>query len=337
MPDNRILIAEKGGAIRVYDGNKLQDQPLITFATATDHARGLNGIELDPSFESNGYVYVSYVGADNIQRLSRITVTDPASAVLTASPDTEVVLLKGDQSAADDHHGGEIRIIGDKLYWAVGDNGWFRDSSVISQNSQDLSNIYGKVLRINLDGSVPTDNPFYNTPGARKEIYALGLRNPFRGSVTPSGQLILGDVGEGTWEEVNLITAGGNYGWPLEEGVCPGRGVCQPGPAAGTLTNPLYAYNHAGSASSITSVLAYDGRAFGGGGNLVFIADFNKGWIQVLDCTAGYASCGGASMFDAQAGQTTRLIQGPDDDIYQLTLSGTLSRITPSSGTVSTA
>jgi aldose sugar dehydrogenase len=119
---------------------------------------------------------------------------------------------------------------------------------------------------------------------------------------------------------------------PLAEGVCPSPGICQSGSAAGALTNPLYAYNHAGSSSSITSVLAYDGRAFGGAGNLVFFADFNKGWIQVLDCTAGYASCGSASIFDAQAGQTTRLIQGPDGNIYQLTLDGKISRIAPAGG-----
>lgn len=329
LPDGRILVAEKGGSIKVVDGSAVQSQPVITFGVDTDAARGLNGIEIDPDFESNGYVYVSYIDAQNVQQLSRITVDDPSADELIADPDTEIVLIRGTAQAADDHHGGEIRIIDGQLYWAVGDNGWYRNSSVISQNSQDLSNIYGKVLRINLDGSIPTDNPFYDVVGARQEIYALGLRNPFRGSVTPDGRLILGDVGQGTWEEVNLITEGGNYGWPYAEGVCPGPGVCLPGSGSEELIDPLHAYNHDGVASSITSALAYDGDGFGGTGHLVFIADFNRQWIKVLSCDSGYTSCGAAMDFDGQAGPTTRLLQGPDGSIYQLTIAGVLARLTP--------
>ena len=86
LPDNRILIAEKGGAIKVYNGTELQSEPLITLPVSTVWARGVNGIEVDPKFADNGYVYVSYIGDDNIQRLSRITVTDPSADVLDSRP-----------------------------------------------------------------------------------------------------------------------------------------------------------------------------------------------------------------------------------------------------------
>ncbi len=330
-PEGRIIIAEKGGAIKVYNGSAMQSEPAITLGTDTRWARGVNGIEVDPEFYDNGYVYVSYIGTDNRERLSRFTVTDPKADVLSINPASEKVLLMGDEPAGDDHHGGEVRYIDGKLYWAIGDN--VCCSTIDGSNSQDLSTIYGKVLRINPDGSVPTDNPFYNTPGARQEIYAMGFRNPFRGGVTPDGQLVLGDVGQGTWEEINLVTPGANYGWPYAEGPCPSPGICQPGSAG--KTNPIYAYTHDGTSSSITSVMVYEGDAFGPRyENAVFFADFNKGWIKVVNCNDSYTSCGAATTFLPQAGRTSRLLQGPDGSIYQLTYEGTLWRIAPSDPTI---
>ena len=325
-PD-RILFVEKGGAVKVYNGTEMQETPVMTLPVATKWARGVNGVEVDPDFNSNGYVYVSYIGADNIERLSRFTVTDPKADVLVADPSTEKVLLVGDEVAGDDHHGGEIRYIDGKLYWATGDN--VCCSVVDGSNSQDLSNIYGKVLRINPDGTIPADNPYYNVPGARKEIYATGLRNPFRGGVTPDGQLLLGDVGQNTWEEINLVSAGANFGWPAAEGVCPNP-QCTTG-SDGT-TKPIYAYQHGGSGgSSITSIMVYDGDKFGDQyDNAIFFADHNQKWVKVMKCDAGYTSCGAPTTIISQAGGTTRLAQGPDGNIYQLTLDGTLYRITPS-------
>ena len=346
-PD-RILIAEKGGAIKVYNGSEVQT--LTTLPVETYWARGINGIEVDPDFNENGYIYVSYIrndtdpAKDNVQRLSRFTVTDPTADVLTIDPSTEKVLIEGTEPAGDDHHGGEIRYIDegvlgdrsdDKIYYATGDN--VCCSVVDGSRSQDLGSIYGKVLRINPDGTVPTDNPYYNVPGARQEIYATGLRNPFRGGVTPDGQLLLGDVGQNTWEEINLVSAGANFGWPAAEGVCPGPGVCQP-PDSNGKTNPIYAYNEPVGGSSITSVLVYEGDGFGDRyNNAVFFADHNREWVKVMHCDAGYTSCGAPSTFISQGGRTTRLEQGPDGNIYQLTYrDGTLWRIAPSSTETST-
>ncbi len=343
-PD-RILFAEKGGAIKAYNGSEMQDDPVLTIPVDTDWARGINGVEVDPDFNSNGYIYVSYIGDDNIERLSRFTVTNPTADVLIADPTTEKVLLEGDTPAGDDHHGGEIRYVDegvlgdrsdDKIYWTTGDN--VCCSVVNGSNSQDLSNIYGKVLRINPDGTIPTDNPYYDddTPGVRKEIYATGLRNPFRGGLTPDGQLIIGDVGQNTWEEINLVTAGANFGWPSAEGVCPGPGICESG--SENTTDPIYAYQHEGDhGSSITSVLVYDGDGFGEQyDNAVFFADHNQQLVKVMKCDAGYTKCGAPTTVISQAGGTTRLLQAPDGSIYQLTIDGTLWRIAPPTTETST-
>ena len=187
---------------------------------------------MDPDFNNNGYIYVSYIRVDsdpqedNLQRLSRFTVTDPTTDVLTIDPDSEIVLLKGDEQATEDHLGGEIRYIDGKLYWATGDN--VCCSVVDGSNSQDLTNIYGKVLAsIRTAQSRPTTRTTTTTGPELRRYLCQGLRNPFRGGVTPDGQLVVGDVGQNTWEEINLVSAGANFGWPYAEGVCPGPGVCQ--------------------------------------------------------------------------------------------------------------
>jgi glucose/arabinose dehydrogenase len=239
--------------------------------------------------------------------------------------------MRGDQQAADDHHGGTVRFGPDgKLYWSMGDNGWNHTAmGVISQNSQDLSNMYGKILRLNPDGSVPDDNPFVDTPGALPQIYAYGFRNPYRFAFTPDGKMLVGDVGESTWEEVDNVVAGGNYGWPRAEGPCNGVGTTSCSTAS-SYANPIYAYPHNGLSSAITSVLAYQGK--------VYIADMQHGWIKELTFNADYTTLVSERTINDEAGTTSSLIEGPDGNIYQLTImdgeptfSGTLFRITQSS------
>jgi hypothetical protein len=214
----------------------LSTHTAITLPTSNDGERGVGGIEVDPHFgeavPGTGYIYVSYTRSDNFDRLSRFTLTGD-----TIDPTSELVLMRATQAAGNVHHGGEVEFGPDgKLYWSTGNNG-------VNANSQDLSNLYGKVLRLNPDGSAPTDNPFVNTPGAVPQIYALGFRNPFRFTFAPDGQLLVADVGENTWEELNVVTAGGNYGWPGAEGPCTG---C-------SFINPIYSYEHNGQGAAIQS------------------------------------------------------------------------------------
>ncbi len=311
LPDGRILITEKAGAIRVYQNGALSPDPLLVLPTRTEGERGLLGIAADPHFADNGYVYVAYTTTDAHYQLSRYTVT--AEGI---DPNSVLPLFRSVDEEANNHQGGELTFGPDgKLYWGIGDN-------TVGANAQDLSNIHGKILRLNpTDGSAPQDNPFVNTAGAVPQIWAYGLRNPFRIAFTPDGRLLAGDVGNNAVEELDLITKGGNYGWPNAEGTC----------ASCTSINPIYTYDHSTGNAAITSVLLYTGDAFGPSfQNTVFIADYIRGWIKVLSFNSTYSTLLGVRSFDNTAGSTVKLAQGPDGTIYQLTIfPGELSILSP--------
>lgn len=217
------------------------------------------------------------------------------------------VLIQSTIDSAVNHHGGALGFGPDKkLYWGVGDN-------ANGANAQNLDNIHGKILRLNTDGSIPIDNPVIK--GERSHIYAYGLRNPFRLTSTPTGQLLVADVGHAAFEEVNHITAGANYGWPSSEGLCTSN--------CGGKTDPIYTYAR-GCGAAITSVTVYMDK--------VFIADTVQGFIRVLTCTPEYTSCGDPQTLDPDAGATVVLANGPDGTLYQLTYQpGELIQIQPAS------
>lgn len=317
LPDGRILVAEKGGRIRIVEDGVVARRPVYRIFTPTQGERGLGALAVDPDFANNGYIYVAYTTLGARDRLARLTVR--GDRVVFGS---QKVLLQTTDPSAFYHHGGALGFGPDgALYWGVGDN-------KNSDNAQDLGTIHGKIIRINPDGTIPADNPDLGT-GALPQIYAYGFRNPFRLSFTPSGELLVADVGENSFEEVDNVIAGGNYGWPGAEGNCTSN-------CAGSI-NPIYAYSHDGEGASITSVLFYTGGQLGDEfQNTLLIADFIKGWIKALDCTADFSSCGNARDFDAQAGQTVLLAQGSDGALYQLDYgSGRIVRIgTPSTTAV---
>lgn len=315
MPDGRIIVTEKQGAIKVFAIDELATTPVTVavLPTRSESERGLVGIELDPDFTNNGFVYVSYTTAGNHDRLSRFTYH-----LDSIDLSSEFVLMESPEEAGPMHHGGEIHFGPDgKIYWATGDNAH-------STDAQLLNNIHGKILRLNSDGSVPEDNPFVDLDGAIPQIYAYGLRNPFRFTFTPSGALLAGDVGDRAWEELNLVTAGGNYGWPSAEGICLACGY----------SNPVYSYLHSAppaNAGSITSVVVYDG-----GGlpeqyrGKVLIADYALGWIKELQFNSNFTSVVAERTLDSYAGTPVKLLQGPDGNLYQLNIyPGVLYRITP--------
>lgn len=307
LPDGRIVVAEKAGTIRIVDDGTVSKRPLVRLPVLTQGERGINGITVDPDFDTNGYIYVAYTTLTAHDRLARLTVVGNRVAF-----GSQKVLLQTTDRSAFYHRGGALGFAPDgTLYWGLGDN-------KNGANAQDPTSLHGKIIRINPDGTVPTGNPDLG-PGALPVIYASGLRNPFRLTFTPTGQLLVADVGENSFEELNLVTAGGNYGWPDAEGNCNSCGF----------DNPIYTYAHDGNSAAITSVLFYDGGLLGAAyQDKVFIADEVQGWIKVLTCSADFSSCGNVQDFDLQAGTSVVLRQAPDGSIYQLTYApGELVRI----------
>jgi glucose/arabinose dehydrogenase len=253
-PDGRLFVTQQGGQLRVVTrnasgGGTLQTGPFLTVATDSVGERGLLSVTFDPDFMNNGYVYVYYTvpQTPRFNRVSRFKAMDadpgpgyrPGNFRDDGVPEF-VVMNLDPLSGATNHNGGAMHFGADgKLYIAVGEN-------ATPSHSQTLSNRHGKMLRINSDGTIPTDNPFYNeATGANRAIWALGLRNPFTFEVQPgTGRIFINDVGSagtGRREEINEGAPGANYGWPGIEGYR----VSQPLPTIGTYRDPVFAYNPA--------------------------------------------------------------------------------------------
>lgn len=210
-PDGRIFVTEQGGAVRVIKNGSLLSTPFLTKTVNSESERGMLGIAFDPQFATNNFVYVYYTATTpNVHnRVSRFTANGDAVV-----PGSERVILDLPRLDAGNHNGGAIHFGADgKLYVATGDN-------AVPANAQSKATTLGKILRINRNGSIPADNPFFNTTtGKNRAIYALGLRNPYTFAFRPgTNKFFINDVGQNAFEEINTSFKGGNYGWPDFEG-----------------------------------------------------------------------------------------------------------------------
>jgi glucose/arabinose dehydrogenase len=281
-PDGRLFVLLQAGTVRIIQNDVLLPTPFMSISVNASGERGLLGIAFDPNFASNQYFYLYYTTtADPYRnRVSRFTAN--GNAVLAGS---EVTVIDLDPHAATNHNGGAIHFGADgKLYIATGDN-------AVSSNSQSLSNLHGKILRVNPDPSnlIPTDNPFYNDGGVvglNKAIWAYGLRNPFTFAVQPgTGKLFINDVGQGDHEEVNEGVAGANYGWPICDGPNCSSSVPNHHP-------PVYAYLGYGAPCAIVGGAFYNPSAVQFPDLFVgkyFFTDFCGGWIDRIQPGAGPA------------------------------------------------
>jgi len=302
-PDGRLFVCQQGGQLRVIKNGVLLSTPFVSLTVDSSGERGLLGIAFDPNFATNHYLYVYYTVATSPihNRVSRFT-----AAGNTAAPGSEIVILNLDNlSSATNHNGGAIHFGPDgKLYIGVGEN-------ANGANAQSLSNLLGKMLRINADGTIPPDNPFYNTAtGNNRAIWALGLRNPFTFAFQPgTTRLFINDVGESTYEEINDGIAGSNYGWPITEGPT----------SNSAFRGPIYFYGH--GTNNVTGC-AIVGAAFynppvpqfpSSYSGKYFFADLCNGWIRVFDPSAGTATG-----FATGIVNPVDLHVGPDGALYYL-------------------
>ena len=327
LPDGRMLITEKGGALKLSNGSSVST--LITIPVCDGSEMGLLGVAVDPNFASNGFVYL-YRTKDNGNCLSstgrfnevvRITI----GAGDTVNPSLLTVLVTGAQTDGGNHDGGCLRIGPDgKLYVGVGDTGIGDNQggpgSSTNPYSQDLNVLMGKVLRINLDGTIPADNPFFGQVGKRGEIFAYGFRNPFRFSFDPlTGKLWLADVGDLTIEEIDIVTSGGNYGWPHCEGTLP-NGCEDPGDI-----DPIFTYPHSGSSSLGGCIIGggFAGGSFGGLDNQYFFGDCDSSNIYSAAPTGAQRNGVSTPALFLGSGDTpSDMVFGPDGALYYVAESG---------------
>ena len=258
----RLFITLKGGKTIIYDGSKVLPEPFIDLSSlvSTDGERGLLSIAFHPNYESNGFFFVNYTDTSGDTVIARYSVSSDPNV---ADPNSAFVILKITQPFRN-HNGGQLQFGPDGyLYIGMGDGGSGGDPQ---NNAQNPGTLLGKMLRIDVDSGVPyaipSSNPFVGNPEVLDEIWALGLRNPWRFSFDrQTGDLFIADVGQKIWEEVNWQPAsspgGENYGWRLMEGMhCFNPATdCNDG----TLTLPIIEYDHS-VGCSITGGYRYRGR-----------------------------------------------------------------------------
>jgi glucose/arabinose dehydrogenase len=315
-PDGRLFIAEQGGRVRIVKDGALLATPFHALGDVDSRGeRGLIGIALHPQFASNGWVYVHYTttrnGAHN--RIGRLVASGDVS------DGTEQVLVDlPPLSQATTHNGGALHFDdGGRLLVGVGDNA---DGS----KAQDLADTFGKLLRFADDGSIPPDNPFCADALLRCAVWARGLRNPFTFALQPAGgRMHINDVGEHTWEEIDVGQPGANYGWPASEG---------PDNVGAGIVAPRFAYRHddtvppgSGPGGFLTGAAIAGGAFYPDAGPFpashhgnYFFADFAGRWVARLDPANGDAVYAFASL----VATPVDLRVGQDGALYVLSTSG---------------
>jgi len=325
-PDGRLLVTSQLGDLRVVTpGGTLLGTPALSLGArvCANGERGLLGVAVDPTFSSNHFIYLYYtfnkfnntcptlVSTVPVERVSRFTLPDTNMI----DPASEVVLIDNVLNWGGNHNGGDVHFGPDGfLYFSIGDGGvdYAGDSGGGGANdaSRDRNILNGKLLRIAPDGSIPATNPFQGPGTARcnmgpaapgticQEAFAWGFRNPFRFTFQPgTGTLFINDVGEVSFEEVDIGQAGADYGWPCREGMHPQltTGKCSPTPP--NLVDPPYEYPHgaipgttAAGCGSITGSAFVPAGVWSGFDGAYLFADFNCGAIVRLNPATFIAS-----------------------------------------------
>jgi glucose/arabinose dehydrogenase len=340
-PDDltRLFVVEKRGQIKIIDleSGATLSTPFLNVGSEISFAgeRGLLGLTFDPDFAQNGYFYVNLINTagDTEIRRYQVSATNPNEADLAS----ETLIITIDQPDATNHKAGWLGFGPDGyLYAALGDGGPGNDPN---GNGQNIDTLLGKILRLDVsaDGfpadpnrnySIPADNPFASGAGA-DEIYALGLRNPWRASFDRGlGDFYIADVGQGEWEEVNIGALGGNYGWKRYEG----NELRFPSvPASSPVTFPVYTYDHS-VGQSITGGYVYRGPSDGLQGHY-FFGDFvaQKMFTMHFDGT-NWVATDRTAQINENVGAVNSISSFGEDgagNLYVVDLDGEIFRLNP--------
>lgn len=325
--DDRLFVVEQRGTVRIVSGGQLLPTPFLDLSgvVSSGGERGLLSLAFHPEFATNGRLFVDYTDASGNTRVVgyRVSASDPNRADPT-SGDTILAV----QQPYSNHNGGLVTFGPDgMLYVGLGDGGSGGDPL---GNGQDLSTVLGSILRLDVDAgspyAIPPDNPFVGQAGSRGEIWAYGLRNPWRFAFDPdAGLLYIADVGQSLWEEVDVERAdegGLNYGWNTMEG-----SHCYDAPSCDRtgLTLPVLEYGH-DQGCSITGGMVYRGAAMPQLRGTYFYSDYCGGWLRSFRYVGG--SVTDARSWDVgDLGQVLSFGKDSQGELYVLSASGTVYRL----------
>ncbi len=328
--DSRLFIVEKSGKIRIVkDGNVLPAAFLdISSLVSTGSEQGLLGLAFHPDYAQNGMFIVDYTDTSGDTRIARYHVSSNPDVADAASG---VIVLTVDQPYSN-HNGGGIAFGPDEyLYIALGDGGSGGDPQ---GHGQDRSELLGSLLRIDVANgnpyNIPASNPYAGSTSFRPEIWSYGLRNPWRFSFDrQTGDLYIGDVGQGEREEIDVAPAssvgGENYGWRIMEGrSCYGSSSCN----QGGLVLPVFDYTHS-DGCSVTGGYVYRGQAVPALAGIYFYSDYCSGWIRSFRYVNGRATESRSWSSLDPHGSVTSFGQDAEGEIYVLVSDGTVYRIAP--------
>jgi len=328
--DPRLFVVEKGGLVKIVKGGAVLNTPFLDLSGLISNGgeQGLLGLAFDPQYGSNGRFFVSYTNTAGDNVLASYQVSSNADVAVAGSG---VIRLTVGQPY-DNHNGGHIAFGPDGyLYMGIGDGGSGGDPD---GNGQDRNDLLGSILRLDVSGAtgytVPVSNPLVGVAGTRGELWNWGLRNPWRFSFDrSSGDLYIGDVGQGEREEIDVGTTatgggkGANYGWSIMEGTrCYNAGSCD----MTGLTLPVLDYTHS-DGCSVTGGYVYRGTAIPDLAGTYFYADFCSGWVRSFRYTGGQVT--EAASWDALApgGNISSFGEDGAGELYVLTSAGGVYRI----------